>query len=133
MMSNGSVLAALSLGSHGYAQIWDSYVALVHRWVMGAVRGDGQIVDHVNRQKLDNRKTNLRFVTAAESSANVSSHASSGYRGVYRNRDKWAAAVKCGGIKVNLGTYPDKEIAAQVAHEWRLANLPGYVDGGLAA
>jgi hypothetical protein len=62
----------LSLGSHGYAQMWDEkLVTLVHRWVAGAKPKDGRIVDHINRDRLDDRKVNLRFVTASESSANV--------------------------------------------------------------
>ena len=75
----------LSLGSYGYAQMWDDkLVILVHRWVVGAKPRDGRIVDHVNGDRLDDRMINLRFVTAAESSANVKVHAASGYRGVYR-------------------------------------------------
>lgn len=71
----------LSVGSHGYTQMWDEkLVTLVHRWVVGAKPRDGRIVDNVNGNRLDDRRLNLRFVTAAESSANVKVHAASGFR-----------------------------------------------------
>jgi hypothetical protein len=42
---------------HGYAQMWDEkLVILVHRWVMGAKPRDSLIVDHVNGDRLDERK-----------------------------------------------------------------------------
>ena len=34
---------------------------LMHRFIMGAKTG--QIVDHVNQKKVDNKRNNLRFVT----------------------------------------------------------------------
>ena len=47
----------LSLGSHGYTQMWDDkYVTLVHHWVMGAKPKDGRIVDHLNGERLDDRR-----------------------------------------------------------------------------
>ena len=80
----------LSLGSHGYAQVWDDkLVTLVHRWVVGAKPRDGRIVDHLNGDRLNDRKLNLPFVTAAKSSANVKVHAASGYRGMYPNKSRW--------------------------------------------
>lgn len=118
----------LSLGSHGYAQIWDNkHVMLVHRWVMGAELRDGRIVDHINRNRLDNRKSNLRFVNPSESSSNKAAYGISGYRGVHRNRKRWAAKGKKSGRLYHLGTYDSPEEAAAVAHAWRLENLPGYV------
>lgn len=45
-------------------------IVRMHRLVMGACLG--QIVDHINRNSLDNRKENLRFVTARENSLNRS-------------------------------------------------------------
>lgn len=117
----------LSLGSHEYAQMFDNgRVTLVHRWVMGAQHRDGKIVDHINGNRLDCRKVNLRIVTASESSSNVKGRARSGYRGVYPNKDRWMARGKFGGHLIHLGTYDTPEEAARVAHEWRLANLPGY-------
>lgn len=124
----------LSLGSHGYAQMWDGKtVVLVHRWVMGAKHHDGKIVDHINGNQLDCRKVNLRIVTPAESSANVRVRAASGYRGVYKVRSKWHARGKSAGRAYHLGSYDTPEEAAQVAHEWRLKNLPGYVGRDIAA
>ena len=126
---------ALSLGSHGYAQLWDKpHMVVLHRWVMGAVLRDGKIVDHINGNRLDNRKVNLRFVTASESSSNTSVAARSGYRGVYPTRQgKWQARVKFGGHLRTLGTFTDIREAARVSHEWRLENLPGYTGRDIAA
>jgi HNH endonuclease len=100
---------------------------------MGAKRHDGRIVDHINGNRLDDRKTNLRFVTAAENSANVKGWAGNGFRGVYPDKGKLAAAAKVGGRKRHLGTYDTPEEAAQVAHLWRLENLPGYTGRDIAA
>jgi hypothetical protein len=118
---------SLSLGSHGYAQMWENpHVTLVHRWVMGARHRDGKIVDHINGNRLDCRKVNLRIVTASESSSNVKGRAGSGYRGVYPMGRKWQARGKLRGQVTNLGTFDTPEEAGRVAHEWRLVNLPGY-------
>ena len=106
---------------------------LVHRWVMGATHRDGRIVDHINGNRLDERKVNLRFVTASESSANVKGRTSSGYRGVYPMRGKWQAKGKRGGRLYYLDTYDTPQEAARVAHLWRLENLPGYTGRDIAA
>jgi|SRR5688572_8503637 len=119
----------VSVGSHGYAQLYeDGQVKLLHRHLLGCRLGDRSIVDHVNRNKLDNRRSNLRLVTASESSANITSWAGSGYRGVYPNKKRWAAAGKKDGRKVHLGTFDTPEEAAVIAREWRLVNLAGCTD-----
>lgn len=114
-----------SIGSHGYVQT--GYGKLLHRELLGLVTRDGNIADHINGNRLDNRRANLRVVTPSMSSANVKHNPVSGYRGVYPNKKRWAAAAKQDGRKLHLGTYDTPEQAARVAHEWRLANLPGYV------
>ena len=118
----------LSIGSHGYVQIWDEQqVKTLQRWVLGLTRNDGLIADHINGDKLDNRRTNLRIVNPAESSANTASWGVSGRLGVYPTGGKWEARGTCGGRTVGLGVFDSIESAAQVAHEWRVKNLPGYI------
>jgi hypothetical protein len=119
----------VKIGSHGYPIVYrDNQQQLMHRWLLGLRSGDGQMGDHLNGDKLDNRRANLRIVTPGESSANVRGRAGSGFRGVYPNHKRWAAAAKQHGKKIHLGTYDTPEEAYTVATDWRRANLPGWVD-----
>jgi hypothetical protein len=48
-------------------------------------------------------------------------------------RGRWQARAKRDGRLYHLGTYGTPEEAAQVAHLWRLENLPGYTGRDIAA
>lgn len=119
----------LSIGSHGYAQMWERKdVTLVHRWVLGLERGDRRIGDHINGNKLDNRRSNLRIVDASGSSQNVSGRGRSRFRGVYPTRQgRWQAKVKWRGEVYYLGTFTTEEEAAAVAEAKRRELMPYYV------
>jgi len=56
-----------SLATVGYAS--DPKGILLHHIIKGKAPR-GMYIDHINRDKLDNRKINLRIVTAAENSVN---------------------------------------------------------------
>jgi hypothetical protein len=60
----------------------------------------GYDIDHINGDKLDNRRTNLRYLTRTFNNHNTSkTTARSGVRGVYARRDgKWYARVKHAGV-----------------------------------
>lgn len=81
------------------------------------------IIDHINRNKLDNRKSNLRIATASVNAINkgLQSNNTTGYAGVYFNKKSrtWNARVKVKGKIICLGTFPTKEeaIAARQAGE----------------
>lgn len=59
----------------------DGKNTLMHRFLMNAPKG--QIMDHINRNGLDNRRENLRFCTYRENNVNKSTRNNvSGFRGV---------------------------------------------------
>lgn len=83
--------------SHGYAmKDTRKERTYMHRLIVGASKG--QIVDHINRNSLDNRRTNLRLVTQSGNIFNTGmwKHNTSGFRGVtWNKRDKkWQAQIK---------------------------------------
>lgn len=100
----------------------------MHRVLLGLEYGDPRHTDHINRIRLDNRRANLRVVTAAENLQNNSGqpYASSQHRGVSRcNRDgRWRAYAHHEGKHVNLGRYDCELDAAAIVEAFRLAHLP---------
>jgi hypothetical protein len=74
----------------------------------------GMDVDHINRDKLDNRPVNLRLATPAQNRANTGRQRnnSTGYKGVFRDKGKFRAKIKANGIQRFLGSYSTAEAAA---------------------
>jgi hypothetical protein len=103
----------------------------LHRFLMGLELGDPMQVDHINRNRLDNRRSNLRLVIATQQLQNKSSHrgSTSKYRGVHRVPDgRWVASIRVGGKLKHLGLFVREEDAATVAQEARLRLMPFAVD-----
>ncbi len=105
---------------------------LLHRELMGLVKGDGLEVDHINHNKLDNRRANLRIVTRQGNRQNVASRrgSSSQYRGVAWDKaaGKWVAGIGINGKRKYLGYFTDEQEAAAVALAARREMLPDSVD-----
>jgi hypothetical protein len=94
-------------------------IIYMHREIMQATAGT--IVDHQNRNGLDNRKTNLRFVNRRENALNCTKKgrpSGSKYRGVCRDekRGKWRAYIHSGLKPKHLGYFDSEEEAAR-AHD----------------
>lgn len=84
----------------------------LHRILMSAVESD--IVDHIDRNKLNNRKTNLRFVTVQQNAQNrtKSKNTFSSYFGVRKSKTgSFEAVTRVNGKRKFIGTYTS-EIAA---------------------
>ena len=118
------------LSSHGYANARvGNGVIYLHRLVMGNPDG---MVDHINGDKLDNRKANLRVVDAAGNAQNrnVFGGQYSAHRGVTRNKrtGKWVAQARLNGRQVHIGTFATEIEAARAASAWRRANMPHSVE-----
>jgi hypothetical protein len=75
----------------------------------------GQVVDHKNRNKLDNRLDNLRLCTQKENAQNSKDliNNTSGYKGVswHKSAKKWEANIHIDNKKMYLGVYEDIEDA----------------------
>lgn len=110
----------------------DGHVLAIHRVILGLKHRDGKKVDHVNRNPLDNRRTNLRLATDAENMQNRGSRpgSSSSYRGVYWNRAarKWGARVGLNRQVYDLGLFEVEIEAARVAARFRAERMPFTVE-----
>lgn len=88
----------------------------MHRHVMGLVKGDRKVVDHLNHNPLDNRKCNLRVTTSKENRrrSRKPSTNTSGYKGVHWHikNNHWAATIKVDGKSIHLGVYSTAKEAA---------------------
>jgi len=83
---------------------------------------EGFIVDHINRNGLDNRKANLRLATRAQNSLNrpyiKRPNSPSKYKGVtwHKRNKKWQAQICYNGIHKTIGYFHD-EVAAAKAYD----------------
>lgn len=105
--------------------------SLMHRLILNLAKGDGHSVDHINRDKLDNRRANLRICTHAENMQNLGAKGgSSQYRGVSwdSKRQTWVADVSPEGKKKTLGRFATELDAAKAAARWRHEHLPFSVE-----
>lgn len=96
---------------------------MLAREILGLKIGDRREADHVNRNKLDNRRNNLRITTTAENRHNVSARGPLGLRGVTERDGKFRARVRLKGKYHNLGTFDTAREAFEVAQKFRLENM----------
>lgn len=88
----------------------------IHRLIMGVTDKD-IVVDHINHNGLDNRKSNLRICTSGQNTCNclTSKNNKSGHKGVYwsKERNKWCAQISINNKTKGLGRYDTIEEAIE--------------------
>jgi hypothetical protein len=109
-------------------------VVYMHRLVFERYHGPippGLVVDHIDRDPLNNRPDNLRAVTQADNMLNVGRRRNntSGFTGVYwwKTRGMWRAQINLGSRPRSLGLFAcPVEAAAAVNAAYRLhhSHLP---------
>lgn len=117
--------ACLTVTSHGYATLvtatgiraaggWYKYKRqYLHRYIMDAP--DGMQVDHIDGNRLNNTRSNLRVCTNMENNHNKPKRNSnkSGYKGVHRVKSgRWCAQITANYKCRSLGVFDTPEAAA---------------------
>jgi hypothetical protein len=99
----------------------------LHREILGLAVGDPRHTDHINRDPLDNRRANLRIVTAAQNNQNLGLRGgSSRYRGVslFARTGRWRAECTLNGKNHHLGYFDSEDEAGEVARAFRAEHMP---------
>lgn len=91
---------------------------------MNCTKGDKIIIDHIDRNKTDCRKKNLRIVNSSQNTMNscIRSDNTSGARGVSwdKRKNKWVAKITANQQNIILGYYnsfEDAEKARKVGED----------------
>ncbi len=88
----------------------------LHRFLMGLSENDERVVDHINRNPMDCRKSNMRIATQSQNCLNKSirSDNNTGYIGVSKNSGKYEADIWIAGQYIRLGRANEPKICAQM-------------------
>lgn len=108
------------LQSQGYVLCRELNMYL-HVFILGKNEDTKYRIDHINRNPLDNRLSNLRYATAQENSRNksIQKNNTSGCTGVHliKSVNKWQATININENHMYLGIYDDKDEAIRVRKE----------------
>lgn len=89
---------------------------LLHRVVLARIVGRDLVkneeVDHIDRNSLNNQRSNLRLATRSQNNANRGVSNSTGYKGVRRaGQNRWQAVISVNGKLKALGRFSTPEAA----------------------
>ena len=70
-------------------------------------------IDHINHDRLDNRKKNLRIATKSQNAMNQKTrpNSKSGKTGVLWYRNRWVSSITVRGKVIYLGRFKNREVA----------------------
>lgn len=119
------------LSTIGYVTARDNVLkqeVYIHRLLLNAP--NNLLVDHINKNKLDNRKINIRLVTKSQNAMNSKkqNNNTSGCRGVYwrQERSCWLVYINVNGKRIGLGHYKDFNSAVATRKEGELKYFGEY-------
>lgn len=94
----------------------------LHRLLLCVVHKN-LIVDHINGNGLDNRRSNLRVVSVAENVANrQKSRSGNKCPGVYKRDKKWLARVTINYVQHRIGLFDNEFDAITAVNKFRIQN-----------
>lgn len=101
----------------------------MHQILLGPISADMD-PDHINRNKLDNRRSNLRIIPKMHNQQNKPTSGKSGFRNVVWSKQysRWQVIVKINKVPYFVGRFQDKVFAAAMASTYRAIYMPGATD-----
>lgn len=103
---------------------------LIHRFILG-LTNPKQIVDHVDGNRFNNTRENLRLATTSQNSFNRKMHSDNelGFKGVRKKKDlnrakPYEASIRIHGKVIHIGHYATAEEAAK-AYDSKAIELHG--------
>ena len=115
---------------HGYAVTHKNKNEMIklHRLIMNNC--ESEVIDHINGNRLDNRKCNLRKATFQQNSFNIDNNGqgSNNRKGVsYRkDRGKWRAYITVNDKQIVLGSFNTEEEAIKAREEAEIKYFGEY-------
>ncbi len=90
----------------------------MHRFLMNTPLG--KETDHINGNRLDNRRQNLRVVTNSQNQMNKRAHGKHPFKGVYYHRvnNRWVAEIGTVNKRAYLGSFKSARTAALAYDLW---------------
>lgn len=99
----------------------------LHHLIIGKPE-KGLVVDHINRNCLDNRKSNLRITTYQTNilNAKINKNNKTGVKNVHfdKNTGKYRARIKRDGKMIHIGLYKDLEEAKKAIEPYNINDAP---------
>ena len=119
--SNGKYV--VNCKRYGKRKLNKKKTILLHRFILGLSEKDKRLVDHIDRNPLNNQKKNLRICTQVENQQNrkrVQTNNKSGYRGVCWNKslNYWVVQGTFKGKRVWCKYYKTKNEAIEGRKEF---------------
>jgi len=98
----------------------------LHRFILNSPRGIE--TDHINQNKIDNRRANLRIATVSQNQANVPKrrdNITSRFKGVYwcKKDKRWKSKIGVHYKQIHLGSFLSEEEAARTYDEAALKHF----------
>jgi HNH endonuclease len=130
---------ASSTGAQTYAyRHYQGRTISMHRFLMNPPKG--MVVDHIDGNGLNNRRSNLRVCTCQQNAYNRRPKGkSSRYKGVWwdKHNKQWIVVVRRGDLHIHLGRFDDEAEAAraydrkafELFGEYAYLNFPAEIEG----
>lgn len=122
-VSDAPLIAQKTWSAHSAGYIVSGRSEYLHRLLMGAK--PGQDVDHINGNKMDNRRANLRLASRRQNAANSPARKGK-FKGVHRHTQNgnWIAQMRYGGKTHHLGVF-ETELEAALAYDRKALEVHG--------